>query len=96
MEKYKVEVNSTEAHEGRGSRRSGGWSRWSKSINLANGVKTAGRDSFRGSGKMICSERKALQESQREKKGGDEAAAKDEGHDRYDKENQAKGQNGRT
>ena len=68
MEKYKVEVNSTEAHEGRGSRRSGGWSRWSKSINLANGVKTAGRDSFRGSGKMICSERKALQESQREKK----------------------------
>ena len=28
-------------------------------------------------------------------KGGDEAAAKDESHDRYDKEKQIKGQNGR-
>ena len=29
------------------------------------------------------------------RKGGDEAAAKDEGHERYDKENQIKRQNGR-
>ena len=50
-------------------------------------MKTAGRESFRDSGNTICSEPDG--------EGGDEAA-KDEGHDGYDKENQVKGQNGRV
>ena len=54
---------------------SGGWSRESKNASLKNGVETAGRELFRGSGSTICNESKACRRARR--KGGDEAAAKD-------------------
>ena len=38
---------------------------------------------------------KARHAGESDGRGGDEAAAKDEGHDRYDKERQVKGQIGR-
>ena len=44
------------------SRRSGGWFRESRNINLDNGVKTAGRESSRDSGNMICIGRKACRQ----------------------------------
>ena len=49
------------------SHRSGEWSREPKTINLGNGVKTAGRESFRGSESMICSERKACRKVKQKK-----------------------------
>ena len=50
------------------SRQSGGWSRESRNINLENGVKTAGRESSRGSGNTICSEIKACRRAKRKRK----------------------------
>ena len=50
------------------SRRSGGWSRESKNINLENGVKTAGRESFRASGNTSCSESKACRRAGRKRR----------------------------
>ena len=77
------------------SRRSGGWSRESRNINLENGVKSAGRESSRASGIRFAA--KARHAGEADGKGGDEAAAKDEGHDRYDKKKskEIKRQNGR-
>ena len=57
VEKYKVEVSK------RGAHRRGEPSEWRnvqrvKNINLESGMKTVARESFRGSGNTICSERK--------------------------------------
>ena len=48
-----------------------------------NGVKTAGRESFHGSENTICSEGKACRKAKQKRR--NETAAKDEGHDRYDR-----------
>ena len=74
------------------SRRSGGWPRESTNVSLDNGVKAAGQESFRGSGIRFAA--KARHAGEPDGKGHG-AAAKDEGRDRYDKNNSIRRQSGR-
>ena len=50
------------------SRRSGRWSRESQNINLEHGVKTAGRESFHGSGNTIYNEVEACRRARRKRR----------------------------
>ena len=59
LEKYKGEVSKRGAYKGRGEQMEWRMVQRAKHINLENGVKTAGRESFRGSENTICSERRA-------------------------------------
>ena len=69
------------------SHQSGELSRESKHINLENGVMIAGRE-FVSWFRKYAWQRKRCFARKPNKRGGDEAAAKDEDHDRCDKGNQ--------
>ena len=79
LEKYQVEVSNTRAHKGRGELSEWRMVQRVEKINPEHGVK----------------KRRKRHAGEPNRKGGDEAAAKDENHNRYDKENQIKRQNGR-
>ena len=63
LEKHKVEVSKRGSCKGRGEPSEWRLVQRVKHFNLGNGVKTAGRESFRGSGNMICSKRKACRKA---------------------------------
>ena len=66
--RYKVEESKSEAHKGRGEPSEWGMVQRVKNISLENGVKTAGRESLRGSGNRICSESKACRRARRKRR----------------------------
>ena len=68
LEKNKVVVVREDHTKEEGSHRSGGWSRESMNINLENGVKTAGRESFDGSESVSCNESRACRKVKRRRK----------------------------
>ena len=79
--KYKVEVSKRGAHKGRGQPLEKRMVQQVKTCQLGKWVKTAGREFLRWGIRFAARTRNAREPDGR---GGDEAAAKDESHHRYD------------